>query len=119
MRVYTYKPCSTCRKATQWLVDNGFEFDEMPIRETPPSTDELMQMLEVYNGEIRRLFNTSGVDYREMGMKDKLPHMSREEALKLLSSNGNLVKRPFLLTETFKAVGFKEADWKNGLMKSR
>ena len=72
-------------------------------------------MLENYNGEIRRLFNTSGVDYREMGMKDKLPQLSRGEAFKLLRSNGNLVKRPFLLTPDFKTVGFREDVWEQGL----
>ena len=115
MKVYTYKACSTCRRATQWLSDHGYEFEELPIRQTPPSEEELSQMLESYNGDIRRLFNTSGVDYREMGMKDKLPQLSRKEAFKLLRSNGNLVKRPFLLTQDFKTVGFKEAVWEKGL----
>ena len=72
-------------------------------------------MLKAYQGDIRRLFNTSGMDYRSMGLKDKLPQMSSKEAIQLLTENGNLVKRPFLLAGDFKAVGFKESDWAEAL----
>ncbi|MCH8473652.1 MAG: arsenate reductase family protein [Opitutales bacterium] len=110
--VYTYQKCSTCRKATDWLRRQGLPFEEKPIRETPPTQSELAQMLRHKNGEIRKLFNTSGMDYRALGLKDKLSEMSTDEAFALLESNGNLVKRPFLLTNKGGAVGFREPEWK-------
>jgi len=115
IKVYTYKKCSTCRKATQWLSSQGLEFDERAIRDTPPTKKELETMLKAYEGELRKLFNTSGLDYRAQNLKDKLPSMSKSEAFQLLSENGNLVKRPFLLSESLNAVGFKEADWADAL----
>ena len=111
MKIYTYKNCSTCRKATKWLEARGLDFEELPIRETPPSKSELKTMLGHYDGELRRLFNTSGGDYRELDLKDRLPEMAQEEAFELLSNRGNLVKRPFLLGKNFGLVGFKEAEW--------
>lgn len=109
--VYTYKNCSTCRNATRWLRENGIEFTEKPIRETPPSKAELQRMLEIYDGDLRRLFNTSGQDYRAQNLKDRLPLLTSEEAIDLLHQNGNLIKRPFLLTPTTGRVGWKESDW--------
>ncbi|MCL4131905.1 UNVERIFIED_CONTAM: hypothetical protein GTU68_067396 [Idotea baltica] len=111
MKIYTYKNCDSCRKATKWLRAQKIEFEEIPIRETPPSVAELKLMLGFLNGELKRLFNTSGQDYRSMGLKDSLPSMSESDALKLLSENGNLVKRPFLLTYVSGTVGFKDAEW--------
>jgi len=113
MKIYTYAKCSTCRKATKWLEEKGISFKEIPIRENPPSKAELKKMLGYYDGEIRRLFNVSGMDYRSMGLKDKLPQMSEKESIELLNSNGNLVKRPFLLTGDTGLVGFKEEEWKS------
>ncbi len=118
MKVYTYAKCSTCRKATKWLEEKGIEFKEIPIRETPPTKAELKKMLAAYEGEIRRLFNTSGMDYRSLGLKDKLPQMADKEAIDLLNGNGNLVKRPFLLTGDSGLVGFKEEEWKAMLEES-
>ncbi|MDA0346986.1 MAG: arsenate reductase family protein [Verrucomicrobia bacterium] len=115
IKIYTYKNCSTCKNATKWLTSQGLSFDEIAIRETPPTKRELETMLNVYGGDIRKLFNTSGMDYRSLGLKDKLPSLEKREAIQLLTENGNLVKRPFLLSETFKMVGFREADWENGL----
>ena len=114
MKIYTYKSCDSCRKATKWLKAQGMEFEEFPIRETPPSQEELQEMLAA-KGELKLLFNTSGRDYRAMALKDKLPSMSTDEAIELLHSNGNLIKRPFLLSNGFKSVGFKEADWQASL----
>lgn len=113
MTIYTYKNCGTCRKAVKWLKEKEISFSEIPIRETPPSMDELRTMLAAYDGELRRLFNTSGLDYRALNLKDKLAEMSEDEALKLLNQNGNLVKRPFLLDEknALALVGFKEEEW--------
>lgn len=110
-KVYTYRNCDTCRKALKFLKEQGVEFQEVPIREQPPTKAELKRMLEIYSGDLRRLFNTSGMDYKALNMKDKLPTLSADEALTLLSQNGNLVKRPFLLTDKTGLVGFKEDEW--------
>ncbi|MCB1230919.1 MAG: arsenate reductase family protein [Verrucomicrobiae bacterium] len=112
MKLYTYAKCGTCRKAVKWLESRGIEVKEIPIRENPPSKAELKKMLGVLDGEIRKLFNTSGQDYRALNLKDTLPGMSEAEALNLLSGNGNLVKRPFFLTGDGGAVGFKEEEWR-------
>ena len=111
LKFYGYSGCGTCRKAKQWLDARGVAYAELVIREQPPSEAELKRMLKAYDGEIRRLFNTSGGDYKAMNMKDKLPGMSDDEAIALLSEHGNLVKRPFVLGKGVALVGFKEADW--------
>ncbi len=118
IKIYTYKKCSTCRRATRWLDERGLAYEEHAIRDTPPSRKELKSMLAVYAGNLRRLFNTSGMDYRNLGLKDKLPAMNETEAFSLLSQNGNLVKRPFLMSDSFKVVGFKESDWLEGLTRT-
>lgn len=112
LKFYAYQGCSTCRNAKKWLESNGIEFEEIAIRETPPSVNELKQMLKA-KSELRALFNVSGMDYRQLGLKDRLPSMSEDEALELLATNGNLVKRPFVLDKTkgIALVGFKEAEW--------
>lgn len=113
MKLYAYSGCSTCRNAIKWLKLNNVAFTEIAIRETPPSVPELLAMLDAMGGDLRRLFNTSGLDYRALGIKEKLPDMSVDEALKLLGSNGNLIKRPFAIDTKAKrfAVGFKEEEW--------
>jgi len=112
MKLYQYPKCSTCRKATKFLNDKGIEFTSIDITEQPPTVAQLNSMLASYDGEVKKLFNTSGVQYRELNMKEKLPDMSAEQAVKLLSTNGKLIKRPFLLNgEGQGIVGFKEADW--------
>lgn len=116
LKFYAYQGCSTCRNAKKWLESRGFDFEEIAIRETPPSEKELKQMLKA-KGEMRALFNVSGMDYRQQGLKDKLPVMSEKDALELLGSNGNLVKRPFVV-DAAKGValnGFKEAEWEQVL----
>ena len=115
MKIYTYKNCASCKKAIKWLKIQGFTYDERPIRESPPPVSELKQMLDFQGGDLRKLFNTAGGDYRELDMKLKLPKMSQAEALNLLSSRGNLVKRPFLLGDSFGLVGFKEDLWLDAL----
>ncbi|MCL4162222.1 UNVERIFIED_CONTAM: hypothetical protein GTU68_062514 [Idotea baltica] len=118
MKIYTYKNCGTCRKAVKWLRENDIEFDEIPIRDTPPSQKELKAMLKNLGGssELRRLFNTSGGDYRALDLKTKLPGMSEADAIKLLSGNGNLIKRPFLLLNDAGTVGFSESVWSDLLL---
>ena len=111
MKIYTYSKCGTCRRAVKWLRENNVEFDERPIRETPPTRTELRRMLAEHGGEIRKLFNTSGVDYREQKLSEKLPTLTETAALELLATNGNLVKRPFLIGEEAAIVGFNPDRW--------
>lgn len=111
-KIYAYKGCGTCRKALSWLESQGIAHEVHPIRETPPSIKELELMLKSVDGDLRRLFNTSGQDYRSLNMKEKLPGMSTGEALALLSSNGNLIKRPFTLLPGGQGlVGYKAEEW--------
>lgn len=109
--VYTYTGCSTCRDAVKWLRARGVTFVEKPIRETPPSVPELRRMLAHQNGNLRRLFNSSGQEYRAIKLSEKLPALTEPEALALLAGNGRLVKRPFVLGESFGLVGFDPAVW--------
>ncbi|MEI6861846.1 MAG: Spx/MgsR family RNA polymerase-binding regulatory protein [Verrucomicrobiota bacterium] len=109
--LYTYANCDTCGRAVKWLRTRGVAFFEKPIRETPPSPAELHAMLRHQGGALRRLFNTSGRDYRTLGLGEKLPAMSEADAVALLATNGNLVKRPFALGANFGLVGFDEAEW--------
>jgi len=109
--VYVYSGCSTCRDALKWLNAQKIAFVEKPIRETPPSHAELKQMLAFQNGNLRRLFNTSGLEYRALKLSEKLPVLSEAEALAFLASNGKLVKRPFVLGEKFGLVGFDVKIW--------
>ena len=117
LKVYLYAKCSTCQNALKWLRARGVKFTEQAIRETPPTAAELSAMLTAAGGQVRRLFNTSGMDYRALGLGEKLDSMSTDEALALLASNGNLVKRPFALDEKAGVflTGFREADWENAL----
>lgn len=111
LKIYTYKNCGTCRKAVRWLDDKGISYREFPIREVPPSRAELKKMLKAMNGDIKKLFNTSGMDYRKLNMKELLPELSEKDALELLTTNGNLVKRPFVLGDGAATAGFKEETW--------
>lgn len=110
LRIYAYKNCDTCRKALKWIETRKIKHEVIPIREQPPAIAELRAMLK-HVGEVRRLFNTSGQDYKALNMKERLPMMSEEEALALLAKNGNLVKRPFALAAKAGTVGFGEEEW--------
>ena len=112
LKVYTYAKCSTCRKAVRFLAEHKIQFTELPIRETPPSLDELKHALTRKDGNVRALFNTSGLDYKALGLSAKLPAMSETDALNLLANNGNLVKRPFVVGKDVSLVGFDEEAWK-------
>jgi arsenate reductase len=118
LKVFQYTGCSTCKNAIKWLKAHAIPFEEIAIRESPPSVADLKAMLAAHSGDLRRLFNVSGQDYRNLGLKDKLPAMSNDAVLKLLSTNGNLVKRPFAIDTTNKIylVGFKEDEWKLALL---
>lgn len=110
-RVYEYEGCSTCRQALKWLDARKIAYERVPIVEKPPKPAELKTMLG-YTGDIRKLFNTSGLVYRAMGLGRKLPTMSEADALALLAKDGKLVKRPFVLLDGKGLVGFKEEEWK-------
>jgi len=110
IRVYAYEKCSTCRKGLQFLAARGARAQVIPIRERPPTKAEIKRMLALVG--LRKLFNTSGLDYKKMNLKARLPALSEAEAIDLLSTNGNLVKRPFLLTSSGGAVGFNEEEWR-------
>ncbi len=109
--VYVYQKCSTCRDALKWLDQHQIPHEVKAIRETPPTPAELTTALRAFGGDLRKIFNTSGMDYRALGLKEQLPTMSEVVALDLLSKNGNLVKRPFLIGDGKVLVGFKEPNW--------
>lgn len=109
--VYTLKQCSTCRDAVKWLQARKIAFVEKPIRETPPTVAELRTVLAARDGQLRRLFNSSGIEYRALKIAEKLPGLSEEEALALLASNGSLVKRPLVVGQKVGLVGFDEEAW--------
>ncbi|MGC4065240.1 MAG: Spx/MgsR family RNA polymerase-binding regulatory protein [Polyangiaceae bacterium] len=108
-RIYSYSGCGTCKKALNWLKGHGIESDVLPIREQPPSEAELEAALKQVSS-VRALFNTSGGDYKSMGLKDRLPTMTPKDAITLLAKHGNLVKRPFIVLPRGRVlVGFDEA----------
>lgn len=111
LKVYHLPQCSTCKGALKWLRARGVEFEERHIKETPPSATELKKMVLAQGGEWRRVFNTSGLEYRGLGLAEKLPAMTDAEKLSLLAGNGMLVRRPFVLGPGVGLVGFDEARW--------
>ncbi len=117
IKVYTLAQCSTCRDATKWLRAHSIDFEERAIRERPPSPAELKTVLGACGGQIRKLFNTSGLEYRAQKLSDKLPTMTEEQALALLAGNGSLVKRPFVVGDKVALVGFDENKWAATLLR--
>ena len=111
MLVLVYRKCSTCIKALKWLDGNGVQYEERAIVEDNPTYEELKEWYGKSGLPLKKFFNTSGVLYKEMQLKDKLPTMSEEEQLKLLATDGKLVKRPLVVGEDFVLIGFKEAEW--------
>ncbi|CAN2255179.1 MULTISPECIES: arsenate reductase family protein [Bacillus] len=105
---YWYPKCGTCRKAKKWLEDHGKEINEIHIAEQPPSKEELKALYEKSGLELKKFFNTSGMKYRELNLKEKLYHMSEDEQLELLASDGMLIKRPLTTDGEKVTVGFKE-----------
>lgn len=112
-----YPPCSTCKKAKKWLTDHDLDFTARYIKDENPTAAELSVWQEKSGLPLKKFFNTSGLVYKSLGLKDRLPAMSREEQLELLASDGMLVKRPILVTEETVLVGFKEAEWEKLLQK--
>ena len=106
-----YSKCGTCRKAKKWLDEHNIAYEERDIREEKPSRKELKCWYEKSGLPLKKFFNTSGMLYREMQLKDRLPEMSEEEQYDLLASDGMLVKRPIVVTEDLVLVGFREKEW--------
>lgn len=110
-----YPPCSTCKKAKAWLDGHGIGYTDRHIKEQNPTYEELKQWHKISGLPLKRFFNTSGLLYKSLGLKERLPEMTEEEQLRLLSSDGMLVKRPILVAEDRILVGFRESEWETML----
>ena len=106
-----YLKCSTCQKAKKWLDENGIKYEDRHIVEQNPTAEELTKWIKQSGYEIKKFFNTSGLKYKELNLKEKLPNMSDDERIKLLASDGMLVKRPMLINDEVVLLGFKEKEW--------
>lgn len=117
MRLFIYPKCSTCKKAVKYLEDKNIEFEIRDIVLDRPSSKELEEFIKISGKEINKFFNTSGIKYRELGLKDRLVKMSENEKIELLASDGMLVKRPMLVGEDFVLNGFREKAWEERINK--
>lgn len=115
MLLLYYPKCSTCRKAKGWLDEQGIPYTPRDIKEDNPSVEELTCWVHRSGLPLKRFFNTSGLQYKALGLKDRLAEMTEEEQLALLAGDGMLVKRPLLVTEDRVLVGFREAEWREAL----
>ena len=106
-----YPPCSTCQKAKKWLDANGIVYEARHIKENKPTYEELKAWHAMSGLPLKKFFNTSGLLYKSMNLKDKIPTMTEEEQLRLLATDGMLVKRPIVVKDNMVLTGFKEADW--------
>lgn len=111
-----YPKCTTCKKARKWLDEHNIAYTERNIKEAVPSYEELCEILKTAACPAKKLFNTSGILYREMKLKDKLPEMSEDEMLRLLSTDGMLIKRPILTGSGISLIGFREKEWSDKLL---
>lgn len=116
MKFICYPKCSTCKRAKKWLDENGIDYEVRDIKIENPTYEELSQWHKLSGQPLKKFFNTSGLVYREMDLKNKLPSMSEDEILKLLSTDGMLVKRPLLVSENLVLIGFKEKEWTTSLI---
>ena len=116
MKFYGYKKCSTANKAKKWLKDNNIKFEEIDLIDSPPTKEEMRAIYEGSGHELKKFFNTSGVKYRELGLKEVLKTASEDEMLDLLSSDGKLIKRPLLVDDKNILIGFKESEYKDKLL---
>ena len=114
--ILCYERCTTCKKALKWLDANGVEYTVRPIKEQNPTSDELSAWIKKSGKETRKFFNTSGQLYRSMGLSAKLKDMTEQEKIDLLATDGMLVKRPLMITDTDVLVGFREAEWEAKLI---
>ncbi|MBR3591243.1 MAG: arsenate reductase family protein [Clostridia bacterium] len=115
MKFICYPKCTTCQKAKKWLDDNRIEYELRDIKHDNPSLDELTEWYSKSGLPLKRFFNTSGLLYKSLDLKNKLSEMSEDEMLKLLATDGMLVKRPLLIGDDFVLVGFKEVEWKDNI----
>ncbi len=106
-----YPKCTTCQKAKKWLIDNNIEFKDRNIVEDTPTEKELKKWITESKKDIKKFFNTSGLKYKELNLKEKLPNMTDDEKINLLSSDGMLIKRPLLITDDTILTGFREKEW--------
>ena len=113
MEFINYNKCSTCKNAKKYLDDNNIEYTDRQIKEDTPTKEELKNWIDKFNIDIKKLFNTSGLIYRDLNLKEKLNDMSMDEKLELLSSNGMLIKRPLLVSNDNILIGFKKKEWDN------
>ncbi len=116
MLVLVYRKCSTCLKALKWLEEHNVEFTERPIVEENPTYEELKEWHAQSGLPLKKFFNTSGLLYKDMNLKEKLPKMTEEEQLRLLATNGKLVKRPLVVAKNFVLTGFQEKDWEEKML---
>lgn len=115
IKVYCYSKCTTCKKALKWLDENGIEHEVLDIKEEHPDESALREYYAMSGLPLKRFFNTSGMQYRELGLSKKLPGMTEDEQLSLLAGDGMLVKRPLVVGDGFVLTGFKEAEWEEKL----
>jgi arsenate reductase len=115
LKFICYPKCTTCQKAKKWLDERGIRYEARDIKEKNPSYEELKTWLAAGSLPVKKFFNTSGLVYKSLGLKDKLPAMNEEECLKLLATDGMLVKRPLMIGDGVVLVGFKEAEWQKAL----
>ncbi len=115
MLLIEYPKCSTCQKAAKWLEAQGVCFERRHIKEDRPTVEELRQWHQTSGLPLKKFFNTSGMLYRELGLKDRIPNMTEQEQYELLASDGMLVKRPILLCKDRVLVGFREKDWETAI----
>ena len=106
-----YPKCSTCQKAKKWLEQNNIEFKDRHIVESNPTKEELKKWIKQSGYDIKKFFNTSGMKYKELNLKEKLPNMTDDEKIEVLSTDGMLVKRPLIITDDLILVGFREKEW--------
>lgn len=116
IRFYGYTKCSTVKKAKKWLNENNIPFEEIEISENPPTKDELERVYKASGYELKKFFNTSGVKYRELGLKDIVKTESEDKLLEILCSDGMLIKRPLVYDDKNVLLGFKEEEWKKALL---
>lgn len=115
MKFIQYPKCTTCQKAKKWLDDRGIVYEDRHIKEQNPTYEELKEWYVRSGLPLKRFFNTSGLLYKELQLKDRLPEMTEEEQLQLLATDGMLVKRPLVVADDFVLVGFKEKEWEGTL----
>ena len=116
IKVYCYSKCSTCKKALNWLDENNVKYEVIDIKRDHPDSDTLRRYFAMSGLPLKRFFNTSGIQYREMELSKKLPDMSEDEQIALLATDGMLVKRPLLVGDDFVLTGFKQSEWEAKLL---